>query len=446
VGTIALLVRVALACVFAVSGIAKLTDRDGTRQAVAGFGVPSRLVPVVALGIAPVELVTAVLLPFGRTAPLGLVLAAVLLIGFTGAVLLALRTGRTIDCHCFGRLGGADISGRTVVRNVVLGALTLIGLVGLGADSANRAVAVLGGILLAAVVITVEGLAGRAARQRRERENEAAFDLAMAENAHGGDMVADFRLPALGGGERTLADLLDGGRPLLILFMMPGCGPCKSMRPAVARWADTYPDRLRVAVISRYSMAANLDTYGDAPTLDVLVDEEAEVAKGFGVVGTPSAVLIGPDGRLQGGVASGERLVRRLLAAALSGEAPDLTSTLEESGEPADSIDLDSVPAPRQTVTTHTADGVTVLVDEESGAGATLDDIGAIVWSVLDGSGSLREIVDDLADAFEAPAEVVGPDVVTMVRSLGRAGMLVGIAAEPTSDEVDPVTEPAAAG
>lgn len=261
----------------------------------------------------------------------------------------------------------------------------------------------------------------------------------MADHPHGGQPAPDFRLPTLAGGERTLEELLADDRPLLVVFMMPGCGPCKSMRPAVARWADAYSDRLRVVVMSRYCAAANAEAYTAYPRLEVLIDEDAAVTQEFGGVVTPSAV--GSVGRLRCGLASGERLERRLLAAAPSGDEPDLASPVDESGIPADSLDLDSTVRARETVTSHEADGSTVVVDEETGAGATLE-VGAIVWSVLDGS-PLREIVNDLAAAFETPAEVVGLDVLTMVRSRGKAGMLQGVAAEPTSHEVDLVTETA---
>ncbi len=436
-GTLALVVRIALAAVFVVSAVAKLTDRDGTRQAVAGFGVPARLVGVATLLLAPAELVTAALLLPDATAAVGLVLTLGLLAAFTTVVVLALRAGRTVDCHCFGRLGGADISLRTVVRNGVLALLAVVGLAGLGADrDSGVPLALALGLVLASGVVAVEGLAGRAARLRRERTEEQAFEEAMVETPAGGQPAPEFRLPTLAGGEETLDGLLADGRPLLLTFMMPGCGPCKAMRPAVARWVDAYPDRVRVVAVSRLTAEANVESYADFPRLEVLIDEDGAVSEAFGVAGTPAAVLVGPDGRRRGGLANGERLVRRLLAAALSGDEPDLAAVPEETGTDADSLDLDSVVLPRQTVTAHEADGVTVLVDEETGAGATLDPVGAVVWSVLDG-GRLQEIVDDLAAAFDTPAEVVGPDVLTMVRSLGRAGMLAGVAAEPTSDEVD---------
>ena len=254
----------------------------------------------------------------------------------------------------------------------------------------------------------------------------------------------DFRLPTLSGPELTLRGLLEAGRPLLVVFMMPGCGPCKSMRPAAARWADAYRDRVRVVIMSRFAPEANAEHYADFPRLEVLIDEDAAVSLAFGVMGTPSAVLVGPDGRRRGGLATGERLVRRLLAAALSGDEPDLATAHDETGASPDSLTLESAVRPRVTVTTHEADGTTVLVDEETGAGATLDPVGAIVWPLLDG-GALTEVVDDLAVAFDTPAEVIGPDVLTMVKALGRAGLLEGIAAEPISDEVDPVEQTAPA-
>ena len=52
-GTLGLAAEVCLALVFAVSGAAKLADRDGTRQAVDGFGVPAVLAGPVALLLAP---------------------------------------------------------------------------------------------------------------------------------------------------------------------------------------------------------------------------------------------------------------------------------------------------------------------------------------------------------------------------------------------------------
>jgi len=60
-----------------------------------------------------------------------------------------------------------------------------------------------------------------------------------------------------------------------------------------------------------------------------------------------------------------------------------------------------------------------------------LDRTAAIVWQTLDGTTSLAECIDDLAAAFGADRAVVRDDVLDLVRALGRAGLLEGVAPEP---------------
>jgi hypothetical protein len=49
----------------------------------------------------------------------------------------------------------------------------------------------------------------------------------------------------------------------------------------------------------------------------------------------------------------------------------------------------------------------------------------AQIWACVDGDRSEAEIVADLADAFEAPAEVVAVDVRQFVDRLGELGLIV---------------------
>ena len=415
------LLGVALAVVFAVSGGAKLLDRAGTREAVAGFGLPGRLVGPVATLLAPVELLTAVLLVVA--APVGFVLALALLTAFSVAVALALRAGRRPECHCFGRLGAADVSARTLVRNGVLSALAVTGLVAAAGGSGRpeaTAAAVLGGLALAGLVVLAEALAGQAARRRRARDDERAFD-----DGPGHTRAPEFRLPSLTGGTTGLDDLLAPGRPLLLITLSPGCGPCKALRPDVGRWAELLGSRVSVAVLATGTVEQNLAAYAEMPHLPVLVDVDG-VREELGTSGTPSAVLIGTDRRLLSGVAGGERLVRRLLAeAATDGEIGD--EDPDTSGRPVDSLTLDDVVGPRPTVEVHELDGAALLLDRATGATVTVDQLGALVWSVLDGTAPLAEIVRDLADVFGAPADVVGADVLELVRALGQAGLLADV-------------------
>src|SRR3954447_10978042 len=98
--------RLVLALVFVVSAVAKVRDREGSREAVVAFGVPSLLVGGVAAGLPVAELVCAALLvlpdPF---ATLGAVCSLVLLAAFTVAVVVNLIQGHQPECHCFGSIG-----------------------------------------------------------------------------------------------------------------------------------------------------------------------------------------------------------------------------------------------------------------------------------------------------------------------------------------------------
>ena len=60
--TVLLLARLFLAGVFALSGITKLADLDGSRRAVAGFGVPERIARPAGIALPIAELALAALL------------------------------------------------------------------------------------------------------------------------------------------------------------------------------------------------------------------------------------------------------------------------------------------------------------------------------------------------------------------------------------------------
>ncbi len=73
----------------------------------------------------------------------------------------------------------------------------------------------------------------------------------------------------------------------------------------------------------------------------------------------------------------------------------------------------------------------TVLFDPSSGAAHALNPTAALVWKCLDGESPLEEIVTDLADGFGVSADVVGDQVLDLMKAAGRAGLLEGVAAGP---------------
>ena len=60
-----------------------------------------------------------------------------------------------------------------------------------------------------------------------------------------------------------------------------------------------------------------------------------------------------------------------------------------------------------------------------------LNPTAAIVWQCLDGTGSVGEIVGDIADVFERDHDEVRDAVLEVVRRFGRQGLLEGVGIAP---------------
>ena len=114
------IVRLGVALVFAVAGLAKLADQPGARRTVTGFSIPSVLAPAVAIVVTALELVIAVGLLFDPTAPVA-ALAALLLLGvFLLGLSLQLARGVEVPCACFGQVATTPAGWPTILRNVGL--------------------------------------------------------------------------------------------------------------------------------------------------------------------------------------------------------------------------------------------------------------------------------------------------------------------------------------
>lgn len=98
---------------------------------------------------------------------------------------------------------------------------------------------------------------------------------------------------------------------------------------------------------------------------------------------------------------------------------------------PADVLDLDDTPRRRDDLASVELDGETVMYDERTGELHTLNRTATVVWGCLDGSTTLRQLVEDIAQAFAVEPAAVAGDLMELVRSLGRQGLLEGVTAEP---------------
>src|SRR5262249_55986918 len=112
-------VRMVLAAVFVVAGVAKLLDRPGSAQALTNFGVSPQLARPFSVLLPLTELTIAFALLPVRTAWWAGLGALILLLLFNAAIGLNLVRGRAPECHCFGQLHSEPVGWSTLARNGV---------------------------------------------------------------------------------------------------------------------------------------------------------------------------------------------------------------------------------------------------------------------------------------------------------------------------------------
>src|ERR687889_1531349 len=123
-GAALLVARLVLGAVFALAGVAKLSDLEGSRRAIIDFGVPSAIAAPLGLVLPVAELsVAATLLP-ASTAWWGALGALTLLSVFVAGISINLARGKKPNCHCFGQLHSAPAGWKTLARNGVLAAIS----------------------------------------------------------------------------------------------------------------------------------------------------------------------------------------------------------------------------------------------------------------------------------------------------------------------------------
>ena len=329
-----------LALVFAVAGTAKLLDRQGTRAALVSFGAPGWSAATLAIALPVAELTVAGLLLPASTVAYGALGALVLLGTFSAAIGWNLAHGRTPECHCFGQLHSAPASWRALARNAGLLALAALALAGSVAEepvSASAWIADLSGsellALVAVVVATAAVAVGGAAfisLLRSYGRVLTRLDRVEAALASAGISVDEEpEMPEIGlapgtpmpffaatavGGEPISPDTINAaGIPTLLVFTSPHCGPCATLMPTVAEWQQQHEERLSVVLASSGSLdevRVEAARYG---LERMLHDGDHRLYEQFQANGTPSAVLVAPDGTIASWVASGAEWIEQLV-------------------------------------------------------------------------------------------------------------------------------------
>jgi peroxiredoxin len=351
--TALLLARLVLSAVFLVAGFAKLVDREGSRQGLEGFGIPKAAAQPVSVLLPLAEIAVAILLLPTATAWWGAIGAAVLLGLFIAGIGYNLAKGNHPDCHCFGQLHSEPAGWPTLIRNGILEAVALF-IVFFGRDifsfsnedagyslvawignlSTWELIAtILGVIALAAIVIEgwllvhLLGQNGRVLLRLDAIETMAAegglLDLeapaapAPAPRPLGlpeGSPAPAFRLEGLFGETMTLDALRAPGKPVMLVFSDPGCGPCNALLPDLGKWQREHAAKLTFALLSRGAAEANRAKATEHGLSHVLLQKDREVAQAYQANGTPSAVIVKSDGTIGSPVSAGAEAIKTLVS------------------------------------------------------------------------------------------------------------------------------------
>jgi peroxiredoxin len=389
--------RIVLAVVFAVAALAKLADRAGSRQAVVGFGVPDALATPLSIALPLAELAVAAALLPTASAWWGALGALALLLAFVVAIAFNLASGRKPDCRCFGQLSAGPIGWSTMARNSVLAGIAGFVVVGGWQDAgpsplawlADRSAVELAGLAGLALVV---GLLATAAllllnlvRQNgrlllRVEALETRLDVAgiapapeqiSAASEAGlpvGAPAPAFQLSGLHGETLTLEALRAVGKPTLLIFSDPDCLPCNALLPEIGVWQRDHSPDLMISLISRGSLDANRAKSGEHGLFNVLVQEDREVAEAYGENGTPSAVIVSPEGTVASPLAEGPERIRALVARMVSGAAQPSPATPPSTATPAAAV-VPAAPAAAMAGASPNGGGDPALVAATARAG-----------------------------------------------------------------------------
>lgn len=124
-----------------------------------------------------------------------------------------------------------------------------------------------------------------------------------------GSPAPAFALPDLSGSIVDSAHF--NGNGTMLVFWNPGCGFCQRMLPQLKDWERAKPGTApRLVLISNGSREANRAM---SLSSTILIDAKFTVGQRYGASGTPSGLLIDPDGKVRAGLAVGEPALMELL-------------------------------------------------------------------------------------------------------------------------------------
>ncbi|GIU82964.1 MAG: DoxX family membrane protein [Acidobacteria bacterium] len=328
------LARVSLFAVFSIAGLGKLSDLKGEKKSLEGFGVPRRIVPILAVLLPTVELTIAFCLLFSSTAHFAAISALVLLLVFTAFLAYQLAKGNSADCHCFGSIKSEPISPKSLVRNFLF-MIPAVFLIFQGENaqkpdfltfSFEFSLALFFGLaviaLLGLICFYMKKIIENQTKILRQLEvlsfGEVGVERKVEEVKHPeeglpvGAPVPSFAAVSIDGERISMEKIFSKGKSLLFVFISPSCGPCSALMPELLKWHEKLEDKVDFVLISNGRAAENKEKFS-LPSGKILLQKDREISRLFGVQWTPTAVFVNKDGKIASKPIPGDTAIKSLL-------------------------------------------------------------------------------------------------------------------------------------
>lgn len=123
-----------------------------------------------------------------------------------------------------------------------------------------------------------------------------------------------FTISDLNGEIVSLDELQALQRPASIVFIDPNCVHCKALLPVLQQLQTEHGNELTIVMVSGGERQAVVDQLAEYDLQRVVVQPERELFQAFQVQGTPTAVVVLPDGTIGNEAATGAAAVRQRLS------------------------------------------------------------------------------------------------------------------------------------
>lgn len=331
-----LLIRFALAALFAMAGVAKLFDPQGTEKAIEGFGIPSSLARHLRTLLPVAEMLIAISLLFVDLSWYGAIAAAGILAAFTVGMLIQFAKGNAPDCHCFGQIHSEPVGLSSILRNFALialaGFLIYSGIEAQGGDVTSTPLSlaiVVGFSFLFVIGISVilylkEISTGQQQLMRRvelleiiSREGGEVEREDLSDPNEGlpiGAMLPEFiGKNVLDGSSFSSADIAANGLSTLFLFVSPTCNPCQALLPEIEGWIAEFAGKANFVFVTTGKDKENLEKFGAVKPAAIIVQKEREIAESVNAFWTPTGLLVDGSGRIASRLTPGDNTIRELV-------------------------------------------------------------------------------------------------------------------------------------